>query len=110
MTGRYDPPMSEIEDRLAAIEQRLGMSEPEPFDRMSSLDLRLDAIQNLMQSFGLTQSQMDRKITSIETLALRHGRMFERMELRLNDIISLLTVLADESRRGDGAGDDQSPA
>jgi hypothetical protein len=93
--------MASLEERIAAIEDRLGMESGlrASQDRdLADLKTGLRAVNNLLQALALTQADQSRDLAEIVTAQVDQGERLIRLEGGVQQIIALLNQLIE---RGD---------
>jgi hypothetical protein len=91
--------LEDLEQRLAAVEERLGMEAGlrASQDRdLSSLKAELRSANNLLQALALTQSDQTRMLTGLEATVAEHGERLGRIEDGVRQILALLNQLTME--------------
>jgi len=71
--------MEELERRVAALEERLGIQHPEPLDRLSSIDFRLDSLRTMMQQHGLSIGELARTVSRVESRLEEHSTLIQAL-------------------------------
>jgi hypothetical protein len=56
----------ELDQRLAAVEDRLGIDEPPPLDGVSRLEFKLDSLRELLNYQGITQGEHGRALRLLQ--------------------------------------------
>ncbi len=90
---------NDVEQRLAAIEQRLGMDHEPPLDRLSGIELKIDTVRSLVQQLGLSIGEQQRFLVVLEARQLEHDARFSQLEVGQATIIAMLSTLIE----GEGA-------
>jgi hypothetical protein len=88
--------LEELEQRLAAVEERLGLEAGmrASQDRdLASLKTELRSANNLLQALALTQSDQTRMLTGLEASVADHGDRLLRIEGGVQAIVSMLETL-----------------
>lgn len=88
--------LEELDRRLAAVEERLGLEAGlrASQDRdLASLKTELRSANNLLQALALTQSDQTRMLTGLEATTADHGERLGRIDDGVRQIIGLLNHL-----------------
>lgn len=96
--------LDELDRRLAAVEERLGLEAGlrASQDRdLASLKTELRSANNLLQALALTQSDQTRILTGLETTAADHGERLGRIDDGMRQIIALLNQLIEQGGPSD---------
>jgi hypothetical protein len=93
--------LEELDRRLAAVEERLGLEAGlrASQDRdLASLKTEWRSANNLLQALALTQSDQTRMLTGLEATAADHGERLGRIDEGMRQIIGLLDHLIERDR------------
>ncbi len=97
----------ELDQRVAAIEHRLGMEHDPPLDRLSTIEFKIDNVASMVQRLGLTQGDQQRLLVALEARQLeqsrditKQGRDITEIKVGLTTITGLLTTLIERDELG----------
>lgn len=102
--------MSSLEERVAALEERLGMESGlrASQDRdLASIAANVRAINHSMQALAITQSEHNRKIEDLAAVVAGHttdlADIKTEMRAGFGALTTLLTTLIEQGEPGEGA-------